>query len=118
MTKMTERADVTVSWLRTSQGPPDTSRGSFFITASVMMLVAVFIGFSRTFYLRAYLRTPDITTGNELPWHLHLHGAVMSAWFVLVAVQALLIRSRRTLIHRRIGTIAIALAGMVICVGL
>jgi hypothetical protein len=83
-----------------------------------MMLVGAFVGFSRTFYLRAYLQTHDIVTGDRLPWHLHLHGAVMSAWFVLMAVQSLLIRHRRIVIHRRVGAFAVVLAGMVMCVGL
>lgn len=44
-----------------------------------------------------------------LPWWVHLHGAVMSAWIVLFMVQGRLARHRSIALHRRLGAASLAL---------
>lgn len=57
----------------------------FFTTASVVMLMIVFVGFAPSYYLKGAIFAP-------LPSLLvHLHGAVFSSWIVLFVVQSSLI---------------------------
>ena len=75
-------------------------RSRFFTTMAVLLLVIVFVGFAPSFYLKIFFET------RELPWYVHLHGAVLTAWFTLFLVQTLLVATRRTPTHRRLGTLA------------
>jgi hypothetical protein len=93
-------------------------RGIFFSAISLAMLGAMLIGFSRTYYLRSFFGTEDMLGAAELPRHLHLHGAIMSAWFGLVFVQTWLIRGNRVAIHRRVGVLGALLAVAVVVVGI
>ena len=77
------------------------------------MLIAllVFVGFSRTYYLHAFFKTPRLTT------FLHIHAAVMTGWIVLFAVQTLLIASNRTGIHKALGVFGGGYAVLVVLMG-
>jgi hypothetical protein len=114
---MANGAVITAAAQQQSVSTLTPPRSKFFLGVSAFMLVGVFVGFSRTFYLRALLGTQDVVTGSGLPWHLHLHGAVMSAWFLLVLVQAVLIQRQRVVTHRRLGTLGAMLALVVVIVG-
>jgi hypothetical protein len=48
-------------------------RSRFFVVMSIVLLLIVFTGFSRTFYLRAFFDVPPI------PAHVYLHGALLTA---------------------------------------
>ena len=85
-------------------------RNRFFVSFSAVLLLIVFAGFAPTLYLRAFVDTPPI------PLHLHVHGAILTTWFILFFVQASLVSAGRSDIHRRLG-IAGALFGMVVVVG-
>jgi hypothetical protein len=52
------------------------------------MLAVLFAAFSRSYFLRAALGTPDIGGAPGLPLHLHVHGLMLTSWFVLFLVQA------------------------------
>jgi hypothetical protein len=84
------------------------------VTAAGLMLVVVFLGFSKTFYLRALMpgeqRLPLAT-------YLYIHGVVMTAWYLLFALQAFLIASHRTRLHRRMGVAGAVLAVAVVVTG-
>lgn len=82
-------------------------RDRFYLIMSGVMLLIVLAGFSPTLYLRALFDVPAI------PPYLYLHGAVMSCWVLWLVIQASLVASRRTDIHRRIG-----MAGAVLGVGI
>ena len=69
----------------------------FFPVASGLLLVAMLVGFARTFFLRAFFDVPP------MPAYLYVHGLVLTAWFVLVFVQTVLVAARRTSLHRRLG---------------
>jgi hypothetical protein len=79
--------------------------------ASLAAFTVVVAGFSRTYYLKTLFQTP------ALPWLLHLHGGLMTGWFVLFFVQTYLIASHRTAIHRRLGVFGSALAALIVIVG-
>ncbi len=64
---------------------------------SGLALGVVLLGFARTYFLKGLFSAPS------LPLLLHLHGAVMTAWFLLFVAQAALIRARRVDLHRLVG---------------
>ena len=79
------------------------------LAASIALLV--FVGFSRTYYLHTFFKTPKLTT------FLHVHAAVMTGWIVLFAVQTFLIASNRTGLHRVLGAFGAGYAVLVVLMG-
>ena len=59
----------------------------------------VLIGFSPTFYLRAFFDVPAI------PLYVYAHGVAMTAWFIWFCVQTTAAYSGRVALHRRLGAI-------------
>jgi hypothetical protein len=53
----------------------------------------------------------------SLPWLVHLHGAVFSAWILLLLVQARLVAMKRTDLHRTLGVAGGTLAVLMLVVG-
>lgn len=88
------------------------SRPRFFAAMSVVTLLIVVSGFTPTLYLRPLFNPPAI------PGYLFLHGIVLTAWFVWLCVQTLLIQSGRTALHRRLGVAGAVLAAIVPFAGL
>ncbi|HEX5122653.1 MAG TPA: hypothetical protein VFV97_05335 [Rhodanobacteraceae bacterium] len=80
----------------------------FFTIAAAMLAALVAIGFAQTFYLRVFFAAP------ALPWLVHVHGALITAWFALVVVQASLIGARRVDLHRRLGMFGAVLAAAIV----
>ena len=83
----------------------------FYIGMSVAILITVFAGFSRTYYLRPYF-----TSAPLMPL-LHLHGLVFTSWLALFVTQTTLVAAHRTDIHRRLGVAGGVLAVLMILVG-
>jgi hypothetical protein len=90
------------------------SSSRFFLVSAVLMLLIVFLGFAPTFYLRGAI--PE-RAATPLPGYLYVHGAVMTAWYLLFIVQSRLVVSNRTGVHRRVGVIGAALAMGVVGLG-
>jgi uncharacterized membrane protein YozB (DUF420 family) len=75
------------------------------------MLLAAYVGFARSFYLRPLF--PDWPAPAE-PIFI-VHGLFFSAWCVLLVAQALLIGVGRADVHRKLGLLGVAVAlGMVV----
>jgi hypothetical protein len=70
--------------------------------------LAIAIGFARTFYLRFLFDLPPMTL------LVHLHGAIFTAWFVLVIAQVRFVAKQRVDLHRMLGVAGIFLAALVI----
>ena len=87
------------------------SRGSFYTWVAVAAALIVFAGFARTYYLKRLFGT------RSLPLLLHVHGLVMTLWFVLFLVQVRLVAARRTDLHRRLGILGAFWALLVVVVG-
>jgi hypothetical protein len=83
----------------------------FYTAMSVAILITVFAGFSRTFFLRPYFQTQPL-----LPL-LISHGIVFSAWLVLFVTQTTLVATKRTRIHMRLGIAGGILATLMIVIG-
>ena len=89
---------------------------------SALSLAVVLVGFAPSFYLRPFVGPPDVgppgvfvLRGPVLPVHLYVHGALLTAWFVLAFVQPWLVSTHRTHVHRRLGVAgAVLAAGIVV----
>ena len=86
------------------QSRPDVKRKPrsgrwFFVGMAVAAAVTVFLGFARTYYLKSLFPVPSF------PWLFHIHGALFTAWMLLLVLQAALIAARRIALHRRVGLI-------------
>ena len=77
----------------------------------VAFAVVVFVGFAPTYFLRRFSDQPS------LPSLVRLHGAVFSAWILLLLVQTRLVAKKRTDLHRTLGVAGGALAVLMLIVG-
>ena len=80
--------------LRESLAEP---RSRFFVTMAAVLVALVFVGFAPTFYLKVFFTT------RELHWIVQLHGFVLTIWCALFLAQNVLVTTRRTATHRRLG---------------
>ena len=83
----------------------------FFALTALCIVALVFVGFSRTYYLKAFFHTPS------LPPLLHIHAAVMTIWIVIFATEIALISARRIVWHRFLGWIGAVEAILVVVLG-
>jgi hypothetical protein len=74
---------------------------------SSLLIVLVFLGFAPTYYLRP-------SAAGPIPGYLHVHGAAMTAWFLLLLVQTALIATRRRAVHRRLGIAGAFIAAVIV----
>lgn len=84
--------------------------GRFYLSIAMASTLLVFAGFAKSYYLRSVFGFP------VLPGFLHLHGLVMTLWFVLFFVQAWLISVHRTRLHRHLGVLGVGLAVLMVVV--
>jgi signal transduction histidine kinase len=84
------------------------SRPWFSTAIGLAVIGIVIIGFSRTYYLKAFFDTGPLTV------RLHLHGFALSAWLVLFLVQARLIATHRRTLHMRLGIAGAILAALAV----
>lgn len=94
-----------------TQGQSKTRERVFFMGMTIAIVITVFAGFSRTFYLRPYFQTQPL-----IPL-LILHGTVFSSWVVLLVTQTTLVATKRTRTHMRLGIAGGVLAGLMIVIG-
>jgi len=87
-------------------------RIGFFTVLPGVILLLVLMGFTKTLYARPLYKNPPI------PAYLYVHGIVMTSWFVLTWVQALLISAGKIANHRRFGAVLACFAVAVIIVAL
>jgi hypothetical protein len=83
----------------------------FYVGMAIAIAITVFAGFSRSYFLKAYYGTP------ELSLLLHVHGLVFTTWILFFLVQTTLVAAGRTYIHRRMGVAGAVLAALVIILG-
>ena len=85
----------------------------FFLTMTLAMAVTVFVGFSRSFFLRPLF--PAWASPSEPIFYMH--GAVFASWFALLVVQASLITAGRVRLHQQLGTLGAGLAPVMVVLG-
>jgi hypothetical protein len=83
----------------------------FFSGMAAIILVSVFIGFARSYYLAGVFKAP---LPNLL---VHVHGVVFSCWILLLIVQTSLVATGRLDVHRRLGLLGFALACLMVVLG-
>lgn len=84
-----------------------------YLAAAIAFPLVVLIGYFKTYYFSAFFDVPAIA--NSL---VHFHGIVMSIWVIYFAAQIALIRTKNIKLHMTMGMAGIALAALVIIVGL
>jgi hypothetical protein len=84
------------------------NRSGFFFWMSLLILIILLVAFAPSFYLRVF------SDESPMPLRLHLHGAVLTAWFVWLVLQTGLIRSGRTVTHKKLGIAGAVLAAAVV----
>jgi len=90
----------------------DKRRERFFYTGMALaILLTVFAGFSRTYYLR-----PVFQTDRLIPL-LHVHGLIFTSWIVLFLIQTTLVAAKRTRTHMSLGIAGGVLAALMIVIG-
>jgi hypothetical protein len=85
--------------------------GRFYFYAVLGATILVFVGFAQSYFLKGFFGTPPLYP------LLHLHGFVMTSWFVLFATQTWLIEAHRVSLHRRLGIFGAILASMMLIFG-
>ena len=83
----------------------------FYVGMGIAFVITVFVGFSRSYFLKSWYGTP------ELSRLLHLHGLVYTTWFLFFLAQTVLVATGRTWLHRRMGIAGAVLAALVVLVG-
>ena len=93
---------------------PVVRRGDRFLYVALAMIATliVFVGFSRTYYLKGMFGTPPLSI------LAHVHGVLFTSWLLLLIVQVTLVTVRRTDIHRRLGIAGGVLAVLMVCAGI
>jgi hypothetical protein len=92
------------------QAPPFREH-IFYSGIALAFGLCVFVGFSRTYYLKGLFGTP------HLSWLAHLHGAMFTAWTVFIVCQVALVAAGRTELHRRFGKAGAVLGAGVLIMG-
>ena len=83
----------------------------FFGSMAGLILLTVFIGFARTYYLAGIFHA-------HLPSLLvHFHGAIFTCWILVFVAQIALISSHHIRWHMRLGIFGVILAVLMVLVG-
>ena len=83
-----------------------------FLAAAIAFPLLVLAGYFRSYYFGSFF-------GNTVPNSLvHFHGMVMTAWVLFFTTQIALVRTKNVRIHMTLGMIGVALASLVVMVGL
>lgn len=82
------------------------ARYRFHAVAVAALAAAVFAGFAKTYYFRAFSGSPPLAQAA------HVHGLIATVWIVLHYTQARLVAAHRVDLHRRLGIFAAVVAAM------
>ncbi len=83
----------------------------FFSGMAGVALIAILVGFARTYFLAGLFRAP---LPNLL---VHIHAAAFTLWIIFFIAQISLVTARRVDLHRRLGLLGFALALVMIVLG-
>jgi hypothetical protein len=79
---------------------------------ALAMSAGVIAGFAKTYFAKSFFHTPAI------PFWVHVHGAVFTAWMFFYVLQNLLAMNGRMSIHRNLGIVGLVLSVAVACFGI
>lgn len=86
---------------------------NLYLIAAILFPLIVLIGYFRSYYFSLFFDVSPIA--NLL---VHAHGVVMTLWVIYFTAQIALIRSKNVGLHMTMGMAGVALAMMVIVIGL
>ncbi len=98
------------------RGSGSNGERAFFAAMSVALMAAVVLGFGRTFFFKPWF--PEARDLAPPESFFFLHGIAAAAWFVLLIVQAALVSTGNVRRHRQLGQYGVALAVVVVALGL
>ncbi|HEY0116356.1 MAG TPA: hypothetical protein VGB54_11590 [Allosphingosinicella sp.] len=87
----------------------------FYTSMGVLIALVTVIGFARSYYLSGWFAIPDGTP--PMTMLLHVHGAIFTAWVVLMVVQPSLVATRNLRLHRKLGYAGAAVAAAMVVAG-
>lgn len=94
-----------------------TAERIFYLGLAIAMAAAVVLGFSRTFFLRRWF--PEWAQAHAAPESIFVvHGLLFTGWLALLVVQPSLVGAGRLELHKRLGWVGAALAGVMVVVGM
>ncbi|HEY4368629.1 MAG TPA: hypothetical protein VGN07_15445 [Steroidobacteraceae bacterium] len=85
----------------------------FFTWMAASMAAVTFAGFARTYYLAGFHDAPT----PVLTPIVHLHGALSTAWILLLILQTRLIANGRRDIHMLLGVVGVAIGAAIVATG-
>lgn len=89
----------------------------FYMAFTVVIIVAVLLGFSRSFFLRWWFPEWAAAHSPHEPF-FYFHGVLFSAWLLLLIAQASLVALGRVDLHRRLGRLGAVLAVLMVVAGI
>jgi len=88
---------------------------TFYFAMAASMAIVVFIGFSRTFFLRFWF--PEVESLAAPETVFYVHGVFFTAWILFLVIQTSLVRAGRVQQHRTLGWLGAAIAACVVLLG-
>ncbi len=85
----------------------------FYLVMAIVSAILIFVGFSRTYYLKFHF-----PTSPALSLLVHMHAVVFTSWILYFVLQTALIAVKRPQLHRTLGLFGAALAALMIVFGL
>lgn len=85
----------------------------FYTSMAAAIGLTVFIGFSRSFYLKPVFHAPP-----ELSPLMVVHGLAFTAWIFVLITQTGFVATGRRDLHRRLGAAGAALAALMVVLGI
>ena len=84
----------------------------FFLAVAVLFPLVNIIGFAPSYYFKTFSTAPPLPS-----LLVHVHGLVMTAWIILISVQATLISAKKIKLHMTLGILGCVVAAAVVVVG-
>ena len=94
--------------------PNTVSERRFYTGMAIAIFLVIFVGFSRSFFLRPLF--PEHPSPSEPIFYIH--GAVFTLWILLFALQVTLIKRGSVQSHRNIGLMGMLLAIAMVVLGM
>jgi hypothetical protein len=84
-----------------------------FLAAAVLFPLLVLAAYFKSYYFSAFFDVKPVAN-----WLVHAHGLVMTLWVAYFTTQIALVRSKNVRLHMTLGVAGVALAALVVVVGL
>lgn len=83
----------------------------FYTGMTIALMLTVFAGFARTYFLKQYYGTPTLSP------LVHLHGLAFSSWMILLLIQTTLVAASQVRVHRQLGIAGVVIVALMVVLG-